>query len=472
MKKFSVSQLFKALGLLTLLVALPFMMEAAKNAQQLLIRARGVEANLVVDMGLEMGILEPNWNFFAQGGEETTDMLGPVVSEIRALKPRYIRLDHVFDFYEVVTRTPQGSLQFDFTRLNSTIASIRATGALPFISLSYMPTALSGAGITDGPKNWDEWALVVQRLVEQVSGRGGLGLTDVYYEVWNEPDLFGRWNYTGNKNYLTLYEYAARGAAQATDTHPFKIGGPATTRLYKNWIDALATHVTKKNLRLDFISWHLYDEDPTTFAEDSKKVTQWLFRYGNLVVLPRIVTEWGFTPEIHPGYDNKLAAAHAVAVVRQTLQTYDQLYAFEVVDGLDPTNQPRWGRWGLMTHPTHGKELKPRYHAFSLLNQLSGTRVRVEGEGTWVTAIAAKEGTTLRLLITNYDHDSSHAEQIPLTIRGLENDVYLVTETRLGHAPATRTLPTTGGVLEMQIITTANEVVLLEVAPSNAFLRN
>ena len=76
---------------------------------------------------------------------------------------------------------------------------------------------------------------MVQRTIEHYSGEKGIA--NVYYEVWNEPDLFGKWTMGGNKDYKKLYLYASRGAQAARVSQTFKFGGPATTGLYKNWLD-------------------------------------------------------------------------------------------------------------------------------------------------------------------------------------------------------------------------------------------
>ena len=115
------------------------------------------------------------------------DKAGPQVAEV---KTQYVRIDHIYDGFNVVNRE-DGNLKFDWTGLDRIVDKIRATGATPFLSLSYMPLAISKGDIVDEPKDWNEWALTVQRTIEYYSGEKGIA--NVYYEVWNEPDLFGKW---------------------------------------------------------------------------------------------------------------------------------------------------------------------------------------------------------------------------------------------------------------------------------------
>lgn len=464
---------FRITVLLVILLSLPLLLVTVKEIQKYLTRAAGKNAALVVDTQLKLGKMRPFWNSYAQGGEESGDMIGPVVSELSRLAPNYIRIDHVFDHFDMVGRSADGSLTYNFSKLDVLIGSIVKTGARPFIALSYMPPVIAENGdITAKPKNWNEWQEVVMRLVEHVSGRSELNLSQVYYEVWNEPDLFGKWKYTGDKNYLTLYAFAVRGAQKAQGVNSFKIGGPATTALYKNWLTALANSASRQKLRLDFFSWHRYTTNPTDYNQDVRNVTNWLFYNPEYISLPRLITEWGFDSNTNPGYDGLLAAAHALSSIRQAMYGYEQLFAFEVVDGLSENSKPYWGRWGLITHPKTGKLLKPRYAAFTLANLLQGTRLSVTGEGTWVSAIAAKTDETVRILVTNYDPESRHTEETPLTITGLVNGEYLAKRTRLAQDPVTEKVKITQNTYQTQIVLPANAVILLEITPeeTNPFL--
>ncbi len=457
--------LYLRLGiLLFIFLLLPILVLTVKEVQKYLTRAAGKNASLTVNTELKLGEIRPFWNSYAQGGEESGDMIGPVSAELTRLAPNYIRIDHIFDHFDMVGRDTNGSLTYNFSKLDLLIRSIVKTGARPFIALSYMPQVIAENGdITAKPKNWNEWQEVVRRTIEHISGRNGLNLSDVYYEVWNEPDLFGKWKYTGDKNYLTLYAYAVRGAGLAQGVNVFKIGGPGTTALYKNWLIALANNVSSQKLRLDFFSWHRYTNDPSKYAQDVRNVTNWLFYRPEYISLPRIITEWGFDSNTHPGYDGLLSAAHTLASIRQAMYGYEHLLVFEPVDGPDPNSKQYWGRWGLITHPKAGKRIKPRFEALRMVNLLQGTRVSVQGEGTWVSALAAKSGNTVRILITNYDFKSRHTEVTPVTIIGLIPGGYMLTRTRLGQAPVSEKIQVSQNPYQINLTFTPNSIILLEL---------
>ncbi len=383
-------------------------------------RAAGVKASLVVDYDGVLGQMPTPWRNLAQGGEEAKAMLGEVISETKALRPEYIRLDHIYDAFKVVSKEG-GQLRFDWSGLDGAVDEILATGAKPFLSLSYMPPAISRGDIIDLPREWGEWAAVVRATVEHYSGRNGKNISGVIYEVWNEPDLFGSYKTYGDKNYLTMYEVSAKAAGAANNVNQFEIGGPATTGLYQNWEERLIKFVDEKNLRLDFLSWHRYSTDLERFEEDANTARSWAEKIPALVNLKFYVTEWGHNSENDPGYDTKFGAIHTIAVSRMMMAKIQRAFVFEIKDG--PGNEKYWSRWGLLTHEKFGAvEKKPRYHALEFLNTLGPFRVSVAGEGSWVKSIASTDADgNIKLMVVNYDPKGTHTEAVPILFDNLPN---------------------------------------------------
>lgn len=394
-------------------------------------------ARIVVYTDRQLAPIEAPWANLAQGGEAHDWRLQPVAQQVRALDVEYIRLDHLYDFYDIVGGSP-GNLSFDFSKLDVMLDDIAAAGALPYLSLSYMPPAISKGDIVDEPHSYADWQLVVQRTIEHVSGTRGI--PNVYYEVWNEPDLFGGWKYYGSKNYLHLYAASARGAQNAQVSQPFKIGGPATTGLYGNWIKALAKLNQQDGLPLDFISWHRYATDIEQFRFDVSTVRSWLNQYPELQErLEYHITEWGHDSENHPGYDSQYSAAHLAAAAIEMEGVIDKAFAFEIQDGLDPNGQAYWGRWGMLTHQDHGSYPKPRYHVFQFIRRhLQGTQLQTLGKGTYVKAMASEKADgTISVLLANFDPAATNQEIVPVTLKNLSPGTYSLTKQLYGHTPST-----------------------------------
>lgn len=344
-------------------------------------------------------------------------MLDTVIGDVKALGIEYVRIDHIYDQYDLV-KYDGATLSYDWTKLDQTINDILAMGAKPYIALSYTPPAIAKDDIISEPRDWKLWEEVVKATVERYSGRGGLNISDIYYEVWNEPDLFGGWKTYGPKNYNTLYLYSARGAARAANTNPYKIGGPATTALYLNWINNFLNFCRANNLRVDFVSWHRYDFDMAVYEKDLDSIDQWLQAHPDMAELEIHITEWGHDPKNHAGYDGVFGAIHTIAGSRVMMGMVDKGFVFEIKDGPGPSQY--WSRWGILTHEKYGKPVrKPRYAALQFLNTLGEDRVSVAGEGTWVRAIGALKGNQLQTLVVNYDEKSKNSEAVPIRFDNL-----------------------------------------------------
>jgi hypothetical protein len=433
--------------------------------QYWLSRASGQPANIVVDTKGVVGPMHRSWANLAQGGESHVYSFAPVAQKVAALNPEYIRLDHIYDFNEVVSRSGDGSLAYSWVKLDRLIAEIQSVGAKPYISLTYMPPALNNGDLTGLPYRWEEWQQLVQKTIEHISGRSGLNISDVYYEVWNEPDLFGQFKTYGPKNYLDLYYYSAKGAEQARNTQSFKLGGPATTKLYKNWVTSFMKFVSANNLQLDFYSWHRYSYNPQDYMDDIESFDQWMRSFPQYALkLERHVTEWGPNSDLSAHNDGALAAAHTVAVTAAQNNHIDRAFTFEVQDGLDPQGKAYWGRWGLLTHNQFGSVAKPRYYALQLLNQLGQDQLNVVGEGSWVKAMSAKGlNGTIQVLLTNYDRLGRNTETVPVTFQRLDQGQYELTKTYLGRKSQIEIIDIATPQYGLEVPMPPNSVVLLEL---------
>ncbi len=437
------------------------------NVASILIRAFGTPANIIVDAQGVTGRLNKPWKNIAQGGESPNYSFAPVRNHLLELDTEFIRIDHIYDFYDIVKRNPDHSLSFDFTKLDQLLLDITSAGATPFISLSYMPPELSKGDIIGKPNDYHEWSVLVQNTIQHISGKAGLNLSNVYYEVWNEPDLFGKWKLYGEKNYLHLYHYAALGAMNTTNTNKYFIGGPATTNLYPNWVTSFLDYIKANNLPLDFYSWHLYSPQVDDYANSIQQFDQLMRRYPEFIFSVKpMITEWGHDSQNNIGYDTALAASHLIAVASQ-IQSLDKAFLFELQDGKDPEGKEYWGRWGMLTHSDFGSRKKPRYFALKALNQLGDQKLSIIGEGTWVKAIASKSSSegSIRIILTNYDPKSKNTETVPITIKRLTDGNYTLFQQYINRPPTTSSIRVQAGTYHHSIVMPPNSSALLVLSP-------
>lgn len=428
-------------------------------------RASNLKANIYIDTNQSLGPIRPIWKNYAQGGGQS---IAPIVAQATKLTPRSIRMDHIFDGFDVVAKTTTGNIQLNFEKLDKAVCNIYETGAKPFFVLGYMPPSFSQSGsLIDQPTNWNDWTYLVQKTIEHYSGKNtllcekikGEQLDNIYYEVWNEPDLdtFGSWSMSGPKNYGTLYSWSVLGAKQAQNVRRFFIGGPVVSSLFPEWVTGFLQFVSSQKLRLDFISWHRYSHKTDAFQTDAATLESILSQPSYLLYrgLPRVISEWGFDSFVNEKFNTQVAAAHTIASIRNMIDyPFEGAFSFELMDNPE-TN------WGIFTLKG---EKKARYDALVLLNQLEGNRLLVSGEGTFVSAIASKNSAMIQTILVNYDPQSANSEAVPLTYTNLKPGAYdLIMSDSTGKPIMRRNFPQVSDQLRIQIPLPYNSIIYIQL---------
>lgn len=442
------------------ILTLPVVLFAGKQIQQLLSRAAPKAANIIIDTTNVIGPLNKSWAAFAQGGEEPPPMLTSVVSKLSQLNPSYIRLDHIYDSYSVVQKQ-DNNFVYDFERLDKTVDDIIAAGALPYFSLSYMPPLFTSSNsLIDLPYNWNLWKDLVKATIEHYSGKNNRNLNNIYYEVWNEPELpqFGNWKLEGEKDYRLLYFYADKGAKEASNINNFYLGGPSVGSYYSDWVNNFLSYVSQNNLRLDFYSWHRYTKKPAEYLIDIQKIKKDLSLFPRFATLPLILSEWGIESGNLPINNSEMAAAFTINALSYFNKDISLAFAFEIKDGPPPDG----GKWGLLTHEKSSNPLspKPRYKAFEALSKMTGNQIAISGMGTYVSAMASFLDGSIRVILSNYDPASKNTENVPVTFIGLDPSIYTLNYI----------YPLTGNFGTYELTTTDGEIVKTFIMPPNTFV--
>ena len=447
------------------LISLLITLSVGKQIQQIITKAAPKKANIVIDTQNSTGILTYPWAAFAQGGEEPPPMLSKVTKLIRQLSPRYIRIDHIYDSYSVVKRSEHG-FDYDFSKLDETVNDIISSGAVPFFSLSYMPPVFTSSGsVIDLPKDWNDWRELVKKTIEHYSGKNYRNLANVYYEVWNEPELpqFGKWGFTSEKDYRLLYFYAASGANEVSNTNNFYIGGPAVGSYYPSWVVDFLSYVSQNNLRLDFYSWHRYTKKTDEYSSDAKRIRNHLASFPKYQNIPLILSEWGLDSENSDINNSNMAASFSVAAISKFYKDINLAFAFEIKDG-PPAGG---GKWGLITHEKNEIKplsLKPRFKSFEPLSKFKGNILQILGEGTFITGLATSNSTEIMVLLSNYDMKGQNTENVPITFTGLSpasyrlKYVYPLEETQGEYEIAS-----TNGVITKSFLMPPNTLLFLQL---------
>lgn len=357
---------------------------------------------ITIDTNQPLGEFPLHHRGFSQGGEGQMMQAGyferamDIMVEIR---PRYIRIDHLYDYYNVLSFDEGGEPIYDFSELDRIVDAIIEAGVQPLMSLSYAPPAMNPESVYTRPNDLDVWGDLVYETVRYYNIERGLNIQ--YWEVWNEPNLLAFWEAT-IQDYLDLYDVTARAVKRA-DASAF-VGGPATSSgavglpiMYRfteeSWVTGLINYIQKNDLPLDFVSWHRYDTSAQVFTDDIAVHERWL---DGLNPKPQmLLTEWNYTG----GKSSVMDTGQSVAYLAQMLSIFvesnlEQVFYFEPIDGGDS-----WiSSWGLIR--ADGTP-KPSFYAFTLFDRLEGMQLFTESNHPNVGAIATQSDDNVIILTWN-----------------------------------------------------------------------
>ena len=370
-------------------------------------------AQIRVDITQVVGPMPQHQRGFSQGGEVKMREPGyfeDAMERLSELHPQFVRIDHIYDYYNVYTIDTDGTPRYNWVELDRVIDAICSSGAEPFISVSYTPPALAQNTIYDLPTDLAAWEELVFQTVYHLNIERGLNIR--YWEIWNEPNLSGFWVGT-LEEYLALYQATARGALRADPS--VHIGGPATSSRQdartallfvteRPWIIELARYTQRNELPLDFVSWHLYDPTPANYLRNVATHQSWV---AELNPPPELfLTEWNWTGGRASAFDNGGTIAYLAATLATLADSsLDQAFFFEPVDGATGWD----GFWGIMRADG---AVKPTYRAFQLLSELSGDRLLTQNTHAHVGGLATREGNEVNILLWNYTGNPTPAEVV------------------------------------------------------------
>jgi xylan 1,4-beta-xylosidase len=365
-------------------------------------------ASLTVDVSSSQGTFNSDI-YMAEGGFgglADPNYWSSIATMLNAIGVKQVRIDHVWDYFNIVSRDLGGTLRYNWTNFDAVIEQILASGATPYLCVSYMPPALNPT-VYGPPTSWADWRAINLALARHMYVKWSL--KGLYYEIWNEPD-WGFWTGTPAE-YLELYRYAVNGIRTADPTA--KVGGPAGGTL--SWIEALLQFAQSNSLPLDFVSWHYYDPglDYITYAGMTGSAKALLTTYG-FPTAETIISEWNIHGDHSASHDAFYNAAHCGMVLNQFKES-GLSKGFFYIPKDDPGPSELFGHFGAITYTN---KPKPVYNFFLAYSWLVGDRVAVTASDEEVKAFAVRDGHTLRILLWNFDRLELFAKkrQINLTL--------------------------------------------------------
>jgi beta-xylosidase len=383
-------------------------------------------ADVVIHTDQKTGPLDMGRMALGQGGLSEEPIWDSRAAEVRALRPKMVRL-FIQEYFNLLPAKGK----YNFATLDRSVDLILSTGAKPLMSINFKPRVLYPKIDQDvvEPNDWGEWQRLITALVKHYKDRGA-GI--IYWEVANEPDIGedGGCPYRFTpENYVTYYKRTAEAILKANPQA--RVGGPALANWKSPILPALLDFAAKGNAPLHFVSWHIYSSSPRSIRATLDGVKQLLAAHPTLHV-ETMLNEWNLA--LMKPDDNNLALQPAY--ILETIWNFiegglDYSCYYQIRDyHVEPETFARFmskhgvafmaGWWNRMPQ-YHGLfdfqgEVRPAYFAFKLLSRVTGQRLKVEAQGVNALAAYDEQYEMKSVLVWNF---SNEPVRTTLDFRGL-----------------------------------------------------
>ncbi len=195
-------------------------------------------------------------------------------------------------------KDPYDPESYDFVVTDEHVQIVTLSGAEVYYRLGASIEHYIKKFRTLPPKDFKKWAVICEHIIRHYTEgwADGFNFNITYWEIWNEPDLdpddsLDKRCWGGTKaEFFDLFEIAAKHL-KSCFPH-LKIGGPALAyRL--DWAADFLAEMRKRNVPIDFFSWHIYAVNPEALAERGNKIRKMLDENGYNDT-ESILNEWNY----------------------------------------------------------------------------------------------------------------------------------------------------------------------------------
>ena len=347
-----------------------------------------------------LGPLDIDRFALGQGGLSEEPMWDNRIAEIRALRPRIIRL-FIQEYFDLLPERDR----YHFETLDRSIDTILKTGAKPLMCICFKPKVLFPVVNQDivEPNDYEQWEKLIFNLVRHYKDRRA-GIR--YWEVANEPDIGedGGCPYRFKPDsYCRYYQHTVAAILRA-DPNAL-VGGPALANPDSPILPALLDLCTKEKTPLHFVSWHIYSSSPKQIRGTLDNVKSLLKKYPALKP-ETFLDEWnmnlGFPPSdvrIQPCYVAEVAWQmkdggldySCYYHIRDYHVSFERFAPFMSAKGT-AFMTGWWNRMpqfdGLFDFQNN---VRPAYFTFKLLSRLTGEQLRLTSESQTIHGFMTRD---------------------------------------------------------------------------------
>ncbi|MBQ9544132.1 MAG: hypothetical protein IJV00_03270 [Clostridia bacterium] len=268
------------------------------------------------------------------------------------------------------------------------------------------------------PKDFKKWAEICEHIILHYNygWADGMKLGIEYWEIWNEPDLDDGSEYkrtwTGTRaQFFDLYEITAKHLKGLFPE--LKIGGPALCGRFE-WGEDFLNEMSKRNVPIDFFSWHRYNNEPEKFFSKERTAREMIDKYG-YTKAESILNEWNYIRDWKENFVYSLEAIHgakgaaftAAVIVGSQDEPVDMLMYY------DTRPSVFCGAFDIYTY----RKLKG-YYPFLWYGKFYDleSQVKLKEKPKHVEAICGEAADGKRLVMLSYYREDDSAPGITLSV--------------------------------------------------------
>ncbi len=321
----------------------------------------------------------------------------------------------MYEMYPDDSADPNDSSSYDFEESDLRLTAAHENGHEIYFRLG---NSYNYSG--EPPANVDHYVEAAKNVIRHYTQGlwDGYEFPVQYIEIWNEPGNTHFW--TGTRiEFLRLFE---RLATELKAEFPdLKIGGPGFLPMgyfvqdENNYPRILLGYCQENNVHLDFLSWHIYGDNPSDYRQAGVYYRNLMDEFGYTEAESHI-TEWN-TGEGPRRYNIEGAALMTGAWIGLQDADVDVSLFYRGQDS--SMDLPTF--YGLMYADGTYKKMGYAFKTWSWVSQYP-QRIQLEEDADSIDAIAAlsKDGQSLIILITHYplDDTSDPIESYQINLQG------------------------------------------------------
>lgn len=292
------------------------------------------------------------------------------------------------------------------------------------------------------PKDFHKWAVICEHIIRHYNEgwADGFHLDMEYWEIWNEPDLDDEnaaYRRTWGGTYAQFFDFFETAAKHLKGCFPnLKIGGPALC-CNEEWGDRFLQEMKRREVPLDFFSWHIYAREPRAVTERAMRIHE-IMQHNGYGEAESILNEWnyveGWAEEFV--YSIESIGNHKGASFLMACMSEGQRAPIDMMMYYDTRPSAFCGPFDYYTY----RPRKPYYplYWYGMFYDLTEVRAQNDCENVYTLCGVDAEGRTTAV-ITYYTDDDSAPDKVVCLDFGqqAEYEIFRVDEAHSGELCAT-----------------------------------